>query len=116
MFFVKEAGQFFAQGIRLAQHGGSLEQPVQERVLFGRQVLAPLSQGPQHTFQSGVLFFGEDPFERFQLGLAQCVNGRTIEFGDVEAIRDDLSLGQHLFHGVDEAVIEVSAHFFDRCL
>jgi hypothetical protein len=90
MFFVEDSGQFFAQVIRLTQQGGSREQPLEERVLFGRQVRAPLSQGPQHAFQSSVCFFREDPFERFQLDLAQLVNGRAIEFGNVEAIRDDL--------------------------
>src|SRR2546421_10144349 len=59
VFFVKEAWQFFAQGIRLAQQGGSLKQPIEEGLLFGLEVLAPLSQGPQHPFQSGVLFFRE---------------------------------------------------------
>lgn len=50
------------------------------------------------------------------LDLAQGVNGRAIEFGHVKAISEDLGLGQHLFHGVDEAVIEIGAHFFDRLL
>src|SRR5215210_4419315 len=29
----------------------------------GSRLLVPLSQGPQHPFQSGVCFFREDPFE-----------------------------------------------------
>jgi hypothetical protein len=93
----------FRARIRLAQQGGSLKQPIEEGLLFRLQVLAPLSQGPQRTFQSGVFCFREDPFERFQLGLAQLVNGRAIEFGHMEAIRDDRGLGQYLFRGVDEA-------------
>jgi hypothetical protein len=99
-------GSVFRAGYTPYEPGGSLEPPIAEGVLFRRQLLAPLSQGPPHPFQSGVCFFGEDPFERFQVGLAQGVNGRAIEFGPVEAIRADLSRGQPLFHGVDEAVIE----------
>src|ERR687896_1788784 len=49
----------------LRSKGGSLKQPIEEGVLFRRQVLAPLSQGPQHPFQSGVFFFREGPLSAF---------------------------------------------------
>jgi hypothetical protein len=90
MFFVKEARQFFAQVIRLRSEGDASKQPIEEGLLFRFQVLVPLSQG-QHAFQLGVFFFREDCFELLHLDLAQCVNGRAIEFGKCGSARGSTS-------------------------
>jgi hypothetical protein len=54
--------------------------------------------------------FVEDCFERLHLDLAQCVDGRAIEFGKCGSDQRRFCLGQHLFHGVDEAVIDRWVH------